>query len=140
MNVASLGLCKELYELSGWNDTSHTWSMHAKDFDAGLMDGMVIEGMPLEVERIPTVCLRMGQKELAPAYDLGYLMRKLQNVLSASNQRDEFLLDDLYGTWTCRTTWNRYKNFSYEADTPEDAACKLVIELFKKRILTKEHP
>lgn len=62
-----------------------------------------------------------------PSYDLGYVLRKLppgSRVFRATN-----------GSWAAvrsshaKATWT---------ETPEDAAAKLAIELFKQGILTKE--
>jgi hypothetical protein len=77
-NVASLELCKELYGLSGWNDT------------------------PNHV-------------------DLGYLVRKLPAYTEIRNYE---------------ICWQaRFNSMISEADTPEDAAAKLAIELFKSGVL-----
>lgn len=143
MTTASLELSKELYELSGW-EVDRVWSMHPKDFEKGLMDGMIIGGKRIEVEKVPTVCLRMGQAEIAPAYDLGYLLKKLpKNVKGGDNwlQLDCALDDDL---WRARYADGKDWTFdellvklSLTSDTPEDALCKLAIELFKNGVLTK---
>lgn len=123
MNVASLELCKELYELSGWDDTTYYWHSLISHDMKRWSDYKLQDYKPDS---------DFGMKVL-PAYDLGYLLRKLQNGL----ELDEVSLDLLYNNYTCRTTWNRHKNYSEEADTPEDAVCKLTIELFKQNILVK---
>lgn len=99
INVASLELCRELYELSGWEDGyESTMDWH----------------QPVDGSR--------G----APAYDLGYLLRKLP--LGELRNRD-----GLYSAWQ-----NNSANVAPQyAETPEDAACKLAIELFKQGVLTK---
>ena len=98
MNVASLELSKELYELSGW--------------EAGYMDWHYDEYV----------------RRVGPKYDLGYLLRKLPEQTH------------VYFTGTSwATTWNKpYKSRSTSSDSPENAAAKLAIELFKQGILTKE--
>ncbi len=76
MNVASLELCKELYKLSGWNDLEDAWhkgspinggdyvsAYHGEDYEKKLF--------------------------LAPAYDLGYLLRNLTAVKVSSKTFDE---------------------------------------------------
>jgi hypothetical protein len=74
------------------------------------------------------------------AYDLGYLLRKLpmwngttrltlQPVVGSINDRWDASYDYQDGS-------SEHDNF---ADTPEDAVCKLCIELFKQGILQKEH-
>lgn len=63
-----------------------------------------------------------------PAYDLGFLLRKFRaenivvNLLDVTNR----WIADAGGFGTG------------QADTPEDAACKLAIELFKQGVLDKE--
>jgi hypothetical protein len=100
-DVASLELCRELYELSGWK----TFAM-----ERGLAEDRPID----------------------PAYDLGYLLRKLQ-------RNHVELVGLTTGEWTARAYWHSTEQARAEyADTPEDAAAKLAIELFKQGILTKE--
>lgn len=141
MNVASLELCKELYELSGWAQTYFIW-MDLQDQEPFVSDGKT--GGIRKADGTPGTYQDAfdGGTDWLPAYDLGYLMRKLQTELEAGKDdytpKDEFLLDCLYDIWTCRTTWNKYKNYSAEADTPEDCAAKLAIELFKQGILKHE--
>lgn len=69
-----------------------------------------------------------------PAYDLGYLLRKLKQGL-------KYGLDDI-GIDLALDQWEaRHKALGTpticEACTPEDAAAKLAVELFKQGILTK---
>ena len=59
MNVANLDLCKELYELSGWKATE---KYH------------YIAGTYTDID---TVAFRGRKYDGVPAYDLGYLLRKL---------------------------------------------------------------
>lgn len=112
MNVASLPLCKELYELSGWDGVTQYHSV------ADAPDNI-------------------------PAYDLGYLLRKLPNSLPFK----------FYGgNSTNPYTFQLRKNKAYwlacypstelqeAADTPEDAAAKLAIDLFKQGILKTDTP
>jgi hypothetical protein len=59
-----------------------------------------------------------------PAYDLGYLLRKLPqpySIMAYSTGRLVAVQGEVTAT----------------ADTPEDAAAKLAIELFKQGILTR---
>lgn len=108
MNVASLELSKELYELSGWTGTALLWQ---PDGDIGLMG--------------PT------SSERPPAYDLGYLLRKLPLVRL---QHVALESDDLK-RWLCSV---KSVSMAEHAETPENAAAKLAIELFKQGVLTKE--
>jgi len=113
MNTANLELCKELYEVSGWRGTEKRWQGSLQFPDncvAVLLDNCDGDG-------------------IAPAYDLGYLLRKLQGQKRASVSR--LLSRDM---WVASCVGIR-KNC--EAGTPEDAACKLTIELFNQSILTK---
>lgn len=74
----------------------------------------------------------LGEGEEIPAYDLGYLLRKLQPFNAAD-------LQWLGGKWAAQAVifGTQPKSERTEADTPEDAACKLAIELFKQGVLTK---
>lgn len=113
MNTASDDLCKELFELSGWGEARRHTDV---------------------IDHKPVI--------LYPEYDLGYLMRKLPahiekpagllwpiqiNALGTTEaiKQWQFVYPNLNGGKLCGT-----------ADTPEDAACKLAIELFKQGILT----
>lgn len=115
MNVASLSLCKELYELSAWV-TDKLWVDHEQ---------LGTEVMGLEVENH----LGHGIARICPAYDLGYLLRKLPNGVELWKH-----LDDEY---SMRDNPSRYRGSVFRKGyrTPEDAACKLAIELFKQGIL-----
>lgn len=115
MNVASLDLCKRLYELSGWDDVNATW----QDFGT--------DQFPL-FQVVTNERMSVGGGMEFPAYDLGYLLRKLPN-------------------WTNIEKWHEKAEgglylargeddlpHQYKADAPEDAAAKLCIGLF-----TREH-
>jgi hypothetical protein len=121
MNVASLELCKELYELSGWDDAE--WRL------------------------IPDKDTRLGCRRV-PAYPIGYLIQKFP-------RRKRLEIKEMNnGHWVCQLKYDyRYKEatvsgrvatlagtheYAAHEDTPEDAVCKLAIELFKQGILTKE--
>jgi len=143
MNTASLELCKELYELSGWtqfggrdephwaqkaNDTRTEWfSVRSlKELDGWLMDE------PGERRYYRTI----------PAYDLGYLLRKLPKCYPYryTNSTNRFRLGLLDGKfWVAGYPINDDFSASHAgtADTPEDATAKLAIELFKQGVLKK---
>ncbi|MFB9654784.1 hypothetical protein [Pseudarthrobacter oxydans] len=117
MNVASLELCKELYELSGWTGTHAVWH-----------DDTTLSPLACEYEDI-TVAIHF-----TPAYDLGYLLRKLPagtNVVSTGEDYHCWYQD---GDAVSEVT----DDYGAGADTPEDAAAKLAIELFKLGLLNKE--
>lgn len=102
MNVASLELCKELYELSGWGAELNDWRSNS---------GTVISGA-------------------YPAYDLGYLLRKLPNDHMINFSRPPVKLYQSGHSWTAE-----YGGFKSGDTAPEDAVCKLAIELFKQGVL-----
>lgn len=108
MNVASLDLCRELYELSGWDGTQE---MHWEE--SGSIE-------TFDYDRV-AIC---------PAYDLGYLMRKLPaaelRTPFVEDDGDYFALQGRYGT-----------SAACHADTPEDAVAMLAIDLLKNKILVK---
>lgn len=116
MNVASLGLCKELYELSGWYEVE----AYYEDYPV-LRDSKLRSGYPGNI--LP----KMLHDNITPAYDLGYLLRKLPDQLTLVRVRDSpaYYIGCDY----------RQPYIETEADTPEDAACKLAIELLKQGIL-----
>lgn len=126
MNVAPLELCKELYELSGWGDTEWQYT--------GTLHGLAYKPM------------NANDTAAIPAYDLGYLLRKLP--LERTSEFGTELTLHLYFDptnsskgWIAEYTDGNYvaleANLSGEAGFPEDAVCKLAIELFKQNILKK---
>ena len=127
MNVASLDLCKELFELSGWEDT-----LAEKDQDTYFI------WVYSRVGKHMILSLRDGTNKMSdfqeayPAYDLGYLLRKLLpetpvKFIEQSDGRTLILWNDEFDTYQEKIVY---------ADTPEDAACKLAIELFKQGVLS----
>jgi hypothetical protein len=125
MNVASQELCEKLYSLSGkvksnWKDTEYR-----RYYDDGLF---------VTNEKLNGLWL--------PAYDLGYLLRKLQDndlTIILRWNRDmggRIAMKEWDGKW-CIGTFDMPQGEYPVAATPEDAACKLAIQLFKKGILTK---
>lgn len=122
MNVASLDLCRELYELSGWSDTYFHWG------------GAHVKGGTPRTWRVTAIKGRAGTTPIKysyPAYDLGFLLRKLP----AMDEHNDFitLFHSPTGPWVMD-----YADDEFEADTPEDAACKLAIELFKQEVLQQQ--
>lgn len=114
MNVAELSLCKTLWELSGWGDTYARWSIK------GDATG--------DHESARVNMLGVGD---IPAYDLGYLLRKLPALCSV----DSISQKDGRREWSVSAP---FKLDTYTtADTPEDCAAKLAIELFKQGVLKK---
>ena len=109
MNVASFELCQELYELSGW----------LTGIDGNCFVSLPGERKGFEVR--PLTDTGNDHIQICPAYDLGYLLRRLPvgNVLTS-----------LEGEWIASSSPK-----ITTAATPEDAAAKLAIELFKQGIL-----
>lgn len=125
MNVASLELCKELYDLSRWGLERNS------GFEGKYWVGTEQEGFNLRLMKgVP------AYSSTYPAYDLGYLLRKLpQGCCGLFQSKHTWVASytDLLGKHPLRKPIQ-----SKQADTPEDAACKLAIELFKQGVLVKE--
>jgi hypothetical protein len=133
MKCASFNLCKELYELTKWS--SGDLKGWFGDFhDENNLGYFVSDGNGSS--SISWIC---------PAYDLGYLLRKLPTFYDDGKM--VYLLTiqpnpigpgwQAHYRFASRTpnSSNTGSKFRQEAATPEDAACKLAIDLFKKEIL-----
>lgn len=142
MNVASLELCKDLYELSGWGYTYHAFGVGEHDLTdkqwywfEGKRTGSYWEAIkadwydrdPFDGRRPTATTHRMDL--LAPAYDLGYLLRKLPQV-HISQQPSH------WAAWCVSEATANIDTIC--GDTPEDAAAKLAIELFKQGVFTRD--
>jgi hypothetical protein len=123
MNVADHLLCEELHKLSGWVGTAFFHILGDDGHEMELGDGW----MPQD-------------GGVSPAYDLGYLLRKLpskcvehRNSLAGHTGFVEgswfFGYGDLMHLEGCQCE---------DGLTPEDAACKLAISLFKQGILKRD--
>lgn len=125
MSTASLELCKELYELSGWEADNVIWG----------------DLLPNE----------KGFKRpiVGYEYSLGYLLRKLPSsinlvgkgglrTLGLNKLGDNTYMADYWRANAKGVELPWYGRLKTGADTPENAACKLAIELFKQGILTRE--
>jgi hypothetical protein len=113
--VARLELSKRLWELSGWKKTSCVF-VH--------LDG-VYDRWDLHDRG---TAKSYNKSEQVPAYSLGYLIRKLSpcQIIASS--------DGMY--WA---SWNPAADEIEErANSPENATCKLAIELFEQGILKRE--
>lgn len=114
-DLASLELCKELYEVSGWSDTKF---LHARG------GALANNSVP---EYVSDFC--------PPAYTLGYLLRKLPPFI---DDRRLTLQPVVVNKKWCASydlvdeDNSRYNQFSKD---PEDAVCKLAIELFEQGVL-----
>lgn len=141
MNVASLELCKELYAISGWTFSTTAYAdywMSDPDNPAHISIKRYF-GSRNFVEGFVSV----------PAYDLGYLLRKLPYFIDTKDARGTFELSlkkthKLYWAGYNKPELGRWlydKNHGVwerpcEADTPEDAAAALLIELIKQKVIT----
>lgn len=113
MHVASKELCQELYAVSGWEETSFTYYEFS--------DGITYAPADLKPEEFVSWLCR--------AYDLGYMLRKLRkNSIGYAFGVNKYLGELQYTAY-----FGNDKSF---ADTPEDAAAKLCIELIKQGIIT----
>jgi hypothetical protein len=126
MNTASRELCQELYELSGWGSITEVPPL--------LKWSQLSSGAWLEVDRDTP-----HDGTSFPAYDLGYLLRKLPKLIALpDNGTGGFLFIDIK-KYKSGIRWRAgyHDQMLVNADTPEDAVCSLAIELFKRGILTK---
>lgn len=120
IHVACLDLCRELYELSKWENIYHRWSKN-------------IYGKDVVIDT-------SAAGSTVPAYDLGYLLRKLpQNSWIGYTDTSGHRGYALAYTFA----WNEKGDYiskiaECRADTPEDAACLLAIELFQRGILKQD--
>jgi hypothetical protein len=134
VNTASLEVCKELYKMSRWKDTDY---FHQFIEYSDLSTGYYLTN--------PTVAAPLHANAY-PAYDLGYLLRKLPDRVITDkasfhlriNKSDRFY-SIFYDSDTYGVALNKVDvEIGCAALTPEDAACKLAIELFKQGILKRE--
>lgn len=140
MNVASAELCGKLYELSDWEMTgSESWNwwqrkrINADRFRDSPFLGLSIK-RPTDSRTGRTVSeVTHYRSYIAPAYDLGYLLRKLPPNLGDGLH---LVLENDDGGWAIEYYTRQKSGPSASAAIPEDAACRLAIELFKQGILT----
>jgi hypothetical protein len=114
-NTANLELCEELFGLSGWGNSKNDYVPPHTIYPKG---------------------------KIVPAYDLGYLLRKLpreyQNV-NFYRKGELWGIINNYDTGGFKIYVDKgVRVVTIEAQTPEDCLAKLAIELFKNGILTKE--
>lgn len=128
MQVASLELCKTLHELSGWVNTAEIW-MDLRDsqpwhtYDS--RQSMLSEAKYQDV-------FEAGLDWL-PAYDLGYLLRKLQSYWPMA----VYIGGGKQNEWSVSVN-SKYHVTPQEADIPENAAARLAIELFRSGVLKRD--
>lgn len=140
MNVASLELCKKLHGLSGWHDTEDVWAVNYFLDEAPRLDWSL-------QSRSQSIGYPRGK--IIPAYDLGYLLRKLPESTQLRKTKQTEGRGRKPGVQPYLVSCGRLvderpdyywgkRNTVIGADTPEDAVAKLAIELFKQGVLQKE--
>lgn len=120
MQVANLELSKELWNLSKWTSTDYRWY---EDKGVDYVDVKGTNGLSL------------------PAYNLGFLLRKLpQEIdnyyfdLSTTKDSSLWIAEYFTNDYTPERPMSKYK---IEDENPEDCLCRLAIELFRQGILIK---
>lgn len=133
MNVASLELSKELYKLSGWVGTEYHYFHDKRKYQHS--DKPVSDGHKLNIgNHVYQPVFSSDEYDSAPAYDAGYLLRKLPVDRIYTMLRDVIHHGD--GAKTNRYTFRELSGTEHLwADTAEDALCKLAIELWKSGVL-----
>lgn len=131
MNVSNLENSRKLYELTWWTDTDMRYRVYKR----------------IENENYkPHVRLVYGKShidtktgETCPAYDAGYLLRKLpKSFVSQEHRCTIYLTLEWLGDekWAASYQLDT-DSISYEQkeDTPEDALALLAIKLFEEGVL-----
>lgn len=128
MNVASLELCKELYELSGWE-------LPIQFCETCYGQGVLYDTNPAnpDGEPLPAQC-RECEGGTYKGYDLGYLLRKLPRYIDKTRLTIQPTNEKQWcASYDYETGLSTRDCF---ADSPEDALALLAIELFNQGILT----
>lgn len=133
VEVASKELCEELGKLSGWTTGIVYTTSNGQD------DGRWV---------VVDIDQKYGSGPAFFAYTAGYLLRKLPLELEHNGEpvfpilevcnHDGYVWTMDYSNINDTYMFGEDNPDSTHGDTPEDAACKLSIELFKKGILKKE--
>lgn len=127
MNFASIELCKELSALTKWSFPLNQGPFYCIDSEGRCT---VFAGFG------PLRNARLENQTMFPAYDLGYLLRKLPSFYFPYKGKSgrRWYMGEITGSSrmpTCRVFDET------ESKTPEDAAIKLVTSLIKQGVLTK---
>lgn len=141
MNVASKELCQQLYELSEWNATSSVLQYWV--YQATLpsrqrrhkRDEWRLENI-MRINEDYGVGAITDTDSFIPAYDLGYLLRKLPPVVTLKSRAGNRWSAQCYrGRMTEDGSGVEKVDVDFTTDTPENAACKLLIELIKQKVI-----
>lgn len=137
MNVADLDLCRELYELSGWVSPDLYYQY------VGGKSSIELAAHGYEKEKWVTGVYDSDVILSLPAYDLGFLIRKLPALY--------FEEGEVYQLTLLKGSAVKYQAYSLrkkklvdrfaqvgEEDELENLTAKLAIELFKAGILTRD--
>lgn len=120
-DVASFELCSELFKLSRWKET-------ADAYDVSYADHWL-----RHIAEFPEDSRERAMVKMVPAYPLGYLLRKLPPFTKV-------YLDsvDRELAWRCVMPSPGYIGATVVArgNTPEDAAVRLAISLFRRGVLS----
>lgn len=115
MNVASIDLSRELYELSGWGETELGWWPGARKTPIRTKDSAFE----------------------FPAYDLGYLLRKLPSEYEGHRLCLVNTSAGWTGNYTKRLTSPDTPAMGVTAGSPEDAVVKLALACFREGVITR---
>lgn len=131
MNTVSLKLCKELYKLSGWE--MENGDTYYKKYSLTKWATPIPRGVHTLSGELEWEC---------PAYSLGYLLRKLPGHIAITSTNWDNIHTEKpegqeldYQAVACYQSNIKRLLVQQTADTPEDAACKLAIELWKAKVL-----
>lgn len=131
METTRVELCKELYKLSGWDSKAlpEGWYWYADDSSFAPFVGTRV--------LYDNTAKSVKATFIAPAYDLGYLLRKLHEAHPDVLIRLFLGGTNIHGE-TVHSTRIQQDPYHAEADTPENAAACLAIEMFKHGVLKRE--
>ena len=121
VDVASLGLCRELYTLTSWDGVGRGW-YDCDPYPRESTHHFVLADRYTEGGTI----LR-----LSPAYDVGFLLRKLEDNGSGCAISLSFIeRPGLVGRkWVAE-----HRGCSSDGGSPVDAVARLIIELFRQGV------
>lgn len=128
-NIANPDISEELAEISQWRDTSYFYVYHYdEEFDEWNLQEELISQDEIDTDWVDTSTMR-----LVPAYEVGYLLRKLPPNIQ---QYDLTIKWDLTRSlWVCGyVDGNNWEDNAMTNDI-EDAIASLAVQLFERKIL-----